>query len=118
MTSLATVSPLLTAFGIAVVVTALHRRVRPQLAAALLTGGILAVTVAVVPTLVVLAVGFLVHLPLLGGGIEWCSVSMRQSTRGWVPPRQAYSLSERFGSPGRCARGDVIAAPRQAPSLW
>ena len=72
MTTLATVSPLLTAFGIAVVVTALHRRVRPQLAAALLTGGILAVTVAVVPTLVVLAVGFLVHLPLLGGGIEWC----------------------------------------------
>jgi Zn-dependent protease with chaperone function len=72
VTSLTAVSPLLTALVIAIAVTALHRRVRPQLAAALLTGGILGVAVAVVPTLVVLAVGFLVHLPLLGGGFEWC----------------------------------------------
>ena len=52
--------------------TAMHRRVRPRVSAALLTGGILGVTAAVVPTLVVLAVGYLAHLPMLGGGFEWC----------------------------------------------
>lgn len=86
MTALATVSPLLVALAIAVGVTALHRRVRPQLAAALLTGGILAVAVAVVPTLVVLAVGFLAHLPLLGGGFEWCRavLGFHASVNPWL----------------------------------
>lgn len=86
MTALALVAPLLTAMAIAVGVTALHRRVRPQLAAALLTGGILGVAVAVVPTLVVLAVGFLVHLPLLGGGFEWCRVVLgfHASVNPWL----------------------------------
>lgn len=86
MTALATVSPLLTAFAIAVAVTALHRRVRPQLAVTLMTGGILAVAVAVVPTLVVLTVGFLVHLPLLGGGFEWCRavLGFHASVNPWL----------------------------------
>ncbi len=67
-------------------VTTMHRRVRPQLAAALLTGGILGVAVAVVPTLVVLAVGFLAHLPLLGGGFEWCRVVLgfHATTNPWL----------------------------------
>lgn len=74
MTALGTVSPLLAAIAIAVAVSALHRRVRPQLASALLTVVILGVAVAVVPTLLVLAVGFLAHLPVLGEGFEWCRV--------------------------------------------
>lgn len=65
-------APLLSAVMIALVATALHRRVRPQLSSALLTGAILGVAAAVVPTMVVLAVGFLAHLPYLGGGFEWC----------------------------------------------
>lgn len=86
MTDLATVLPLLSALVIAVAVTALHRRVRPQLAASLLTGGILGVAVAVVPTLVVLAVGFLVHLPLIGGGFEWCRavLGFHASVNPWL----------------------------------
>ncbi|MEQ8437819.1 MAG: M56 family metallopeptidase [Ilumatobacter fluminis] len=95
MTVLATVSPLLTALAIAVVVTALHRRVRPQLAAALLTGGILGVAVAVVPTLVVLAVGFLVHLPFLGGGFEWCRAALgfHASVNPWLGAAAAMTLA-------------------------
>lgn len=86
MTVLDTLSPLLTAMLIAIGVTALHRRVRPQLAAALLTGGILGVAVAVVPTMFVLAVGFLVHLPLLGGGFEWCRavLGFHASVNPWL----------------------------------
>jgi Zn-dependent protease with chaperone function len=64
--------PLLSAVAIALATTALHRRVRPQLSAVLLTGAILGVAAAVVPTMVVLSVGFLAHLPYLGGGFEWC----------------------------------------------
>lgn len=86
MTALAAISPLLTAMAIAVGVAALHRRVRPQLSAALLTGGILAVAVAVLPTLVVLSVGFLSHLPVLGGGFEWCRVLLgfHASVNPWL----------------------------------
>lgn len=86
MTVLASVLPLLTALLIAVGVTALHCRVRPQLAAALLVGAIIGVVVAVVPMLVVLAVGLLVRLPLLGGGFEWCRtvLGFHSSANPWL----------------------------------
>lgn len=98
MTVLDTVSPLLTALVIAVVVTALHRRVRPQMAAALLTGGILGVAVAVVPTLVVVAVGFLAHLPILGGGFEWCRavLGFHASVNPWLGAAAVTTLT--FGA--------------------
>lgn len=86
MNALATVSPLIAAIAIAMAATGLHRRVRPQLAAALLTGSIVSVAVAVVPTLVVLAVGYLVHLPMLGDGIEWCRsvLGFHASVNPWL----------------------------------
>jgi hypothetical protein len=70
--SVGLVLPLLSSVGIALLSTAVHRRVRPQLSATLLTGAILGVAAAAVPTMAVLAVGFLAHLPYLGGGVEWC----------------------------------------------
>ena len=70
--SVTLIMPLVSAVGIALLSTAVHRRVRPQLSAALLTGAIVGVAVAAVPTVAVLAFGFLVHLPYLGGGFEWC----------------------------------------------
>jgi hypothetical protein len=73
MTFLA-VLPLLAALIIAMAVTAFHRRVRPRVAAVLLSLAICGVALAVVPTVVVLALGFLVHVPLLGGGFEWCRI--------------------------------------------
>lgn len=86
MTALALVGPLITAIAIAVAVTGLHRRIRPPMAAALLTGGILGAAVAVVPTLAVLAVGYLVHLPMLGGGFEWCRdvLGFHASVNPWL----------------------------------
>ncbi|MEO6654365.1 MAG: M48 family metalloprotease [Ilumatobacteraceae bacterium] len=70
--SIASVAPLVTALTMALIASALHCRVRPQVSAALLTGAILGVAATVVPTMFVLAIGFLVHLPYLGGGFEWC----------------------------------------------
>ena len=69
--NLVVILPSFAAVAIALAVTALHRRVRPQLSAALLTGAILGVAAAVVPTMVIFAVSFLAHLPYLGGGFEW-----------------------------------------------
>lgn len=66
------VAPLLAAIVLALLATGLHRRVRPQVSAVVLTCSIIGVTLAVVPTLLVLAIRFLVHLPLVGGEFEWC----------------------------------------------
>lgn len=84
--NIALVVPLLTASAIALVTTALHRRVRPQVAAVLLTGATLGVAATVVPTMVVLAVGFLAHLPYLGGGFEWCQtvLGFHASVNPWL----------------------------------
>lgn len=86
MNTLGVIAPLLTAVAIAVGATALHRRVRPRLSAALLTGGIVAVAAAVLPTLLILSIGFLVHLPMLGGGLEWCKdvLGFHASVNPWL----------------------------------
>ena len=84
--NIALVVPLLIAMAIAVITSALHRRVRPQLSAAMLTGAIVGVAAAVVPTMIILAVGFLVHVPYLGGGFEWCRVvlGLHASVNPWL----------------------------------
>ncbi|MEO6571556.1 MAG: M56 family metallopeptidase [Ilumatobacteraceae bacterium] len=84
--SIALITPLLTALVIALSTTAVHRRVRPQVSAALLTGAILGAVAATVPTMVVLAIGFLVHLPYLGGGFEWCQavLGFHASANPWL----------------------------------
>lgn len=64
--------PLAMSLAVALVATALHRRIRPAISATLLTGAIVAATLAVVPTVVVLALGFVAHLPVLDGGLDWC----------------------------------------------
>lgn len=64
--------PLASALVVALVATGLHRHIRPALSATLLTGAIVAATFAVVPTVVVLSLGFLTHLPVLGDGFDWC----------------------------------------------
>lgn len=64
--------PLVLAVAVAFLATALHRRIRPDLSASLLTGAIVGAALAVVPATLVLAGGFLAHLPVLGGRLEWC----------------------------------------------
>ncbi len=99
-------APLLTALVIASVITALHRRVRPQLSAALLTGAILGVAAAVVPTMVVLAVGFLVHLPYLGGGFVWCQtvLGFHASVNPWLGAATTGFLAVGIVRAGRSVR--------------
>ncbi len=84
--NIALVVPLLTALVVALATTALHRRVRPQLSAAMLTGAILGVAAAAVPTMIVLTVGFLAHLPYFGGGFEWCQtvLGFHASVNPWL----------------------------------
>ncbi len=104
--SVALVVPLLTALVIALVTTALHRRVRPQLSAALLTGAMLGVAAAVVPTMIVLAVGFLVHLPYLGGGFEWCQavLGFHASVNPWLGGASTVALGAGMFRVGRSLR--------------
>jgi hypothetical protein len=64
--------PLALALVMALVTTALHRRIRPDLSATLLSGAILGATLAVVPTVFILSIGFVAHFPLLDGGLDWC----------------------------------------------
>ncbi len=92
--SVGLVMPLLSAVAIALLSTAVHRRVRPQLSAALLTGAILGVAAAAIPTMAVLAVGFLVHLPKLGGGFEWCQLVLgfHASVNPWLGAAAAVAL--------------------------
>ncbi len=104
--SIALVVPLLTALATALVTTAVHRRVRPQLSAALLTGTILGVAAAVVPTMVVLAVGFLVHLPYLGGGFAWCQevLGFHASVNPWLGAAATVALGAGLFRVGRSIR--------------
>jgi hypothetical protein len=83
---LAMVSPLVLALLVALAVTAVHRRASPDLSAGLLIGAIAAATLAVVPTIVLLAVGFVAHLPLLEDGLDWCRalLGFHATVNPWV----------------------------------
>jgi Zn-dependent protease with chaperone function len=82
----AVVLPLVVALAVSLVTTALHRRIRPDVSARLLTGAIVGTAVAVVPTMVVLAVGFLAHLSVLDGGLDWCRtvIGFHADVNPWV----------------------------------
>lgn len=104
--NVALVAPLLIAMAIAAFTSALHRRVRPQLSATMLTGAILGVAVAVVPTTVILAVGFLAHVPFMGGGFEWCRVALgfHTSVNPWMGAAATVGLGVGLLRAGRSLR--------------
>ena len=66
------VLPALIALIAGVLATASHRRLRPPIGARLLAVTMVAVAAAVVPAVLVLAFGFLTHLPWFGGALAWC----------------------------------------------
>jgi len=70
--SIALVLPALLAAVAALVATGAHRRQAPPVAARVIAVTMVAATAAVVPALVVLAAGFLTHVPWFGGALSWC----------------------------------------------
>ena len=67
------VLPLIAAIGLAIVVTTSHRRLPPVVAARTVTITLAVVTMAAVPTVWIVAFGFVAHLWLLGGRLDWCA---------------------------------------------
>lgn len=72
MNSLQLILPLGVAAAMAVAIAATHRRIPPRYAALLLSATIIAVSLAVLPALAILAVGYVAHLSMMGGIVEWC----------------------------------------------
>ena len=65
--------PLLVALTLAGAVTTIHRRLPPILAARAVTVTLGVVAAAAVPTMWILSLGYLAHIPWLGRGFAWCA---------------------------------------------
>lgn len=65
--------PLTVAMGLAIIVTATHRRLPPVVAARAVAITLAVVAAAAVPTLWIVSLGYVAHLPLLGGRLDWCA---------------------------------------------
>ncbi len=64
--------PLLVALSLAVMVTTIHRRLPPVLAARAVAVTVVVVAGAAVPTLWIVGLGYFTHAPFLGSGLRWC----------------------------------------------
>ncbi len=71
---------------LAVIVTAAHRRLPPQLAARTVVVTLGVVLVAAAPTLWIISLGYLAHLPLFNGRLEWCAEAfgVREPIPSWA----------------------------------
>jgi Zn-dependent protease with chaperone function len=67
------VLPFVLALILAVVVTAIHRRLPPVVATRAVTITLAVIAAAAVPTLWIVSLGYLAHVPLLGGQLQWCA---------------------------------------------
>lgn len=72
MTVAELVLPLAVAVMTALAATALHRRVRPMIAARVLAATLVALLVAALPLLVIVAASFLAHRPPFSDLLAWC----------------------------------------------
>ena len=70
------VLPLTIAVGLAILVTAAHRRLPPVVAARALTITLAVIAAAAVPTLWIISLGYVAHLPLLDARLEWCAKAL------------------------------------------
>jgi Zn-dependent protease with chaperone function len=78
--------PLLLCTLIVVVATTAHRRLPPALATRFVTIALVVVLIAALPTVLIVAVSFLAHAPLIGVGFQWCAraIGMHGSVSPWV----------------------------------
>ncbi len=86
MISVQLIAPLVVAAVVAIAATATHRRLQPMIAAPLLTATIAAVSFAVAPSTLVIALGFLAHQPLFGGALAWCrdALGLHAAIPSWL----------------------------------
>ena len=70
------VLPLTVAVGLAILVTAAHRRLPPVVAARAVTITLAVIAAAAVPTLWIVSLGYVAHLPLLDGRLDWCTKAL------------------------------------------
>ena len=73
MSAAALVAPLAAALALAVGATAIHRRLPPRLGSQVITVALGVVLLAAVPTLWLLSLSYVGHLPIIGGRLEWCA---------------------------------------------
>lgn len=83
MSALQLVVPLGVAAVLAAAAASIHRRIPPRRAALLLTATMIAVILAVLPALVIIAVGYVAHLLTFGGLVVWCEHAL--GVHGPVP---------------------------------
>ncbi len=68
--------PLFVALLLAFIVTTIHRFLPPVLSARVVAASELVVVVAAVPTVLMVGLVYLAHLPALGKGFEWCAKAL------------------------------------------
>jgi Zn-dependent protease with chaperone function len=68
-----TVAPLLAALALACMLTATHRHLAPARSARVLTVSVVLILAAAIPTVLVIGLGFLTHLPFVGNALQWCT---------------------------------------------
>lgn len=86
MSSFSTIAPLLAALALAGVLTATHRHFAPERSARVLTASLVLISAAAIPTVSIIGLSFLTHLPLLGSGLRWCSelVGVHDEVPPWL----------------------------------
>ena len=75
--------PLIVTLTVAAVATSTHGRLPPRLATRFVTIALVLVVLAALPTVLVVAVAFLAHAPVIGFGFAWCAKAM--GLHGSVP---------------------------------
>jgi Zn-dependent protease with chaperone function len=73
MNTLSILAPLLAALSLVGALTTMYRRLSPERSARVLTASVVLILAAAIPTVVILGLSFLTHLPLVGNGMQWCS---------------------------------------------
>jgi Zn-dependent protease with chaperone function len=79
-------SPLVAATLLAIAATSVHRWLPPRLASRFVTTALVLVAIAALPTLLIVAVAFLAHAPVVGLGFEWCAraFGLHEAVPAWI----------------------------------
>lgn len=86
MSSLSIIAPLLAALSLTGALTATHRRLAPERSARVMTASLVLILAAAIPTVLILGMSFLTHLPLVGNSLQWCSdlVGVHDDVAAWL----------------------------------